>query len=198
MIRSVSRISRQITICKLKNNQYQECFTNIENGAPSITFCQPNLTFYSSAAIPSSKNVENSNEDPSEIQTVLDQIEARHPGKLNASMASSMMFAIARSAPKDAFKEYFESSDSNKYPLMSSIIKKLESPRVDGAKTMELISALKSASILGIPSGAFAVQNIENTLTWRCRSATIRHLNQILSQSAKGKKIYYRESSDTR
>ena len=192
MIRSVSRISRQITISKLKNNQYQECFTNIENGAASITFCQPNLTFYSSAAIPSSKNVENSNEGPSEIQTVLDQIEERHPGKLNASMASSMMFAIARSAPKNAFKEYFdkaESSDSDKYPLLSSIIKKLESPRVDGAQTMELISALKSASILGIPSGAFAVQNIENTLTWRCRSATIRHLNQILSQSAKGKKI---------
>ena len=49
------------------------------------------------------------------------------------------------------------------------------------------MSALKSASKLGIPCGAFLVQNIENALTWRCRSCGLRDLNFLLSLSSKGR-----------
>ena len=52
---------------------------------------------------------------------------------------------------------------------------------------------MKSASTLGMPSSAFLIQNIENALTWKCRTASVRELYLILSLSAKN-----RSESETR
>ena len=38
-----------------------------------------------------------------------------------------------------------------------------------------------------MPSNAFLIQNIENALTWKCRSTSIRNLYLILSTSAKNR-----------
>jgi len=187
MIRSVSHICRQWGFTKLTNQQTNHV-VNTENLAR--IFCQPNLTFYSSASL-NSDTVEDSNEGSSEVKLLLDQLEASHPGKLNASKACSMMYALAQSAPKDVFKAYFNDAGSigsaEKYPLVTTIVKLLEDKQIDKAYTKELNSALKSASILGIPNESFLVQNIENTLTWRCRTSSIKELNHMLSTAGKGR-----------
>ena len=142
MIRSVSHICRQWGFTKLTNQQTNHV-VNTENLAR--IFCQPNLTFYSSASL-HSDTVEDSNEGSSEVKLLLDQLEASHPGKLNASKACSMMYTLAQSAPKEVFKAYFNnagSSDSaEKYPLVTDIVKILENKQVDKAHTKELVSFL--------------------------------------------------------
>ena len=145
MIRSVSHICRQWGFTKLTNQQTNHV-VNTENLAR--IFCQPNLTFYSSASL-HSDTVEDSNEGSSEVKLLLDQLEASHPGKLNASKACSMMYALAQSAPKDVFKAYFNDAGSigsaEKYPLVTTIVKLLENRQIDQAHTKELVSFLCSS-----------------------------------------------------
>ena len=137
MIRSVSHICRQWGFTKLTNQQTNHV-GNTENLAR--IFCQPNLTFYSSASL-NSDRVEDSNEGSSEVHLLLDQLKASHPGKLNASKACSIMYALAQSAPKDVFKPYFNNDGSaEKYPLVTTIVKVLENKQIDQAHTKELVS----------------------------------------------------------
>ena len=139
MIRSVSHICRQWGFTKLTNQQTNHV-GNTENLAR--IFCQPNLTFYSSASL-NSDTVEDSSEGSSEVQLLLDQLKASHPGKLNASKACSIMYALAQSAPKDVFKPYFNNDGSaEKYPLVTTIVKVLENKQIDQAHTKELVGHL--------------------------------------------------------
>ena len=103
------------------------------------------MTFYSSASL-NSDTVEDSSEGSSEVQLLLDQLKASHPGKLNASKACSIMYALAQSAPKDVFKAYFDNAGSigsaEKYPLVTTIVKVLENKQIDQAHTKELVGHL--------------------------------------------------------
>ena len=142
MIRSVSHICRQWGFTKLTNQQTNHV-VNTENLAR--IFCQPNLTFYSSASL-HSDTVEDSNEGSSEVKLLLDQLEASHPGRLNASKACSLMYTLAHSTSKDVFRAYFNNAGSigsaEKYPLVTTIVKLLENKEVDKAHTKELVSFL--------------------------------------------------------
>ena len=136
MIRSVSRICRQWAFHNIKNQQPNRV-TNNEN--ISRIFSQPNLTFYSGVPLQSDK-IEEINDKFSEIDKLLDQLGASHHGNISASTACSLINSLANSAPKDAFKTYFEASDSEKHPLLSDIVSALEHEKVNKAHTKELVS----------------------------------------------------------
>ena len=67
------------------------------------------------------------------------------------------------------------------------IIKAIESDSIGKADVMNLVTTLKTASILDIPSSSFMIHTIENSLMWRCRSANMKELVAILSISEKRK-----------
>ena len=168
----------------------------LKSQKPAPNFCLkndliPKSSFFSSAILANAEN------HPEEFSTQI-QIFVEESSKyktLFCGNACQCLIKLSKSFPEETKKvvEYAlnnpDDKDEEKKNVLffRKLIKAIESDSIGKADVMNLVTTLKTASILDIPSSSFMIQNIENSLMWRCRSANMKELVAILSISEKRK-----------
>jgi len=99
--------------------------------------------------------------------------------KVTVSKASESVILLAKLKRDSLVSENDYVSDER----FLRLVKTLENPGTGKLAPLATISTLKSLVELNIPNDAFAVKNLENSLTWMARSCAIKDLVMMLSFS---------------